>query len=299
MPLSTLAPLCLGQGRGLRADPSSPGVTLRASDGETSYHIFLLFPTASCVLFDFRKPTAKRPTTGSTTACSCSTAMVRAGSPRYQPHHPPPPLAALPGWKAHQRPGNRYSGSLLLRSSLRSVTERSPVAARAAGTGGLGWEPRRARALGRAPARCHRPSSSHLCLVSGIRTEQDFYVRLIDSMTKQVGAAERPRRTGGWQPSGRPPGARRGGPRRRNPPPLRKEAALSRQGRGCRLPQGTAALPAPHPRNCDRSPRSGGGCRAEPRGQTPASGRRGGSARDPARLRAWELGKIQATFQPS
>lgn len=96
VPLSTLALFRSGQDRGLRADPSSPGITRRASDGETSHHIFLFFPPASRVLFDFRKPTAKRPTTGSTIACSCSTAMVRAGSPRYQPHHPRPPLAALP-----------------------------------------------------------------------------------------------------------------------------------------------------------------------------------------------------------
>lgn len=90
--------------------------------------------------------------------------------------------------------------------------------------------PRQARALGRAPARCSR-----LCLVSGIRTEQDFYVRLIDSMTKQVGAAGRPP-SGGWQPSGRP--------REPNPPPRRGRSA--RRGRdGASASRGHGRSPAP------------------------------------------------------
>lgn len=102
---------------------------------------------------------------------------------------------------------------------------------------------------------------------------------------------------GGWQPSGRPPGARRGGPGRRNPPPARSGAErLCPGGEGAAASRGA---PAAHPRSATAQRRWGGDGtgrghrRAEP--PAPASGLSGGSPRDPARRRAWELRKIRAS----
>lgn len=110
-----------------------------------------------------RRPTARRPTTGSTTACSCSTATVSGGG------------GACAGPCARSwRPG---------------AALRPPRAGCGAGEGAAG------SARGAASV---TPACS-LC-PAGIRTEQDFYVRLIDSMTKQVspcaggGARARPGR---------------------------------------------------------------------------------------------------------
>lgn len=130
-----VSPFCLGAASRL----------VRPSDGEAPYLtfiFFLSFPPPR--VFEFRKLTAKRPTTGSTTACSCSTAMVRAESPRCQPHRPPPPppppaaLRPLLGWKTPWGPGNRCS------HPLRSAHPR----ARCPGTARLG----RAAPADRAPS---------------------------------------------------------------------------------------------------------------------------------------------------
>lgn len=158
--------------------PGSPG-TQALEKLPAMYLSFLspLFPI-SLVFFEFRKPTAKRPTTGSTTACSCSTATVRAGSPRGQPRH------RHLGEPGLQNPTGTRGAAVPAPSA-----PRIPALGARLGRGAPAGTPDGSEPSGepkRGPTAAGRPRSSLLCLVSGIRTEQDFYVRLIDSMTKQV-----------------------------------------------------------------------------------------------------------------
>lgn len=272
--------------------------------------IFSFFPPASRVLLDFRKPTAKRPTTGSTTACSCSTAMVRAGSP---PGVSPaaaagcPPAASSVGKPTR---GRRAAAPAPLRSAHPCAG--CPAAAGAAGSratpGGSpggpepSGEPRRAAA--------GRPRSSHLCLVSGIRTEQDFYVRLIDSMTKQVGAAGRPRRRvgvcfrgGGVAAVGAAPGSAAGRPAEAKPAPAAKRLCPGGEGAAASPGGGVVCVFAGGYGRASRSaPAQRRGLRGRTAGTDPgvgAAGRCGGSPRDPARRRAWGLRKYRRPLQPS
>uniref|UniRef100_A0A8B9EIX2 Transcription factor COE1 n=3 Tax=Neognathae TaxID=8825 RepID=A0A8B9EIX2_ANSCY len=143
------------------------------------YLLFLSPPfPISLVFFEFRKPTAKRPTTGSTTACSCSTATVRAGSPRGQPRH------RHLGEPGLQNPTGTRGAAVPAPSA-----PRIPAPCARLGRGAPAGTPDGSEPSGEprsGPTAAGRPRSSLLCLVSGIRTEQDFYVRLIDSMTKQA-----------------------------------------------------------------------------------------------------------------
>lgn len=197
--------LCPGQGRGLRAALSNPGDTRRASDGEASLITVFLFPPASRVVFDFRKPTAKRPTTGSTTACSCSTAMVRAGSPRGRPRR-------LRGCRAQQRPASPGS---------------PPLPALAAGTRAAPAGPSPRASPGSLPPAGPAPL---LTPVPYFRDQDGAgFLRPTHRLHDQAGgccgaAAEQ----GGWQPSGRP--------REAKPAPAAGPLCPAGQGRSRRLP---------------------------------------------------------------
>lgn len=153
--------------------------------------------------------------------------MVRAGSPRGRPR-------CLRGCRAQQRPASPGSPPL---PALAAGTRAAPAGPSPRAS--PGWLP---------PAPL---LSSRLCLVSGIRTEQDFYVRLIDSMTKQVGAADRPSRgvaAVGAAPGGetRPRGgaAVPGGAGTEPPPPAGTAALPLRPPTGLRGGEGVPVGPS-------------------------------------------------------
>lgn len=201
---------------------------------------------------------------------------------------PPPPTAtttgcppAAPRLENPPGPEEPLLPSPLLRASPRSVLRAQP-------DWGGQLRPRklrRVRALGRTPLLGRWPRrSSLLCLFSGIRTEQDFYVRLIDSMTKQVGAAGSGRGKGECVRTcmcaclG---GGAAGGAAKPGSGSQRERLRRRRGGKGGREPP--------------RSPlRTRGGRRAALRGPTPASGLRGALERRPGALR-----KNLDDFQPA
>lgn len=165
---------------------------------------------------------------------------------------PSPPAASA----AAEPSSARAAAAPVPLRSLRSV----PGRCRDAGGPGRpepSGEPRRAAA--------GRPRSSRLCLVSGIRTEQDFYVRLIDSMTKQVGAAGRPPSRGVAAVGAAPGGESR---------PRSGAALPGGEGTGPPPPAGTAALPL-------RAPTGLRGGEGGPRGTLPAAGLREKNTGDP------------------
>lgn len=151
---------------------------------------------------------APPPPTVTTTGCPPAAPRLETPPGPEEPLLPSPPLRASPRSVLRAQPD--WGGQLRPRKL------------------------RRVRALGRTPLLGRWPRrSSLLCLFSGIRTEQDFYVRLIDSMTKQVGAAGSGRgkgecvRTcmcaclGGERPAGR-----------RNPAPVRSVSGSAGGGGG-------------------------------------------------------------------